>query len=333
MIGSLAAAVRWDWFKLQRRWMPWILLAILLLFSQLGVWTALLRYQADRQSGGRVPIVGATGGPSGSVACSDLLAGKTSALPAGTSPVVVEGLQAQCRQAQAELQGRLAEEYQSMTLPGSIPTSAGLGVTVGLILIAVLAASYVGTEYGWGTLRTALVRGIGRWQFVASKLLLLALLAAAALLVLCVATAISSTAAGSIAPAPATTLAAPSWGHAAVILVKGWVALTAFSVLAVFTTVLTRSSAAGMAIAIGYYLAESITVSILSGLVSWLDTVAHYLFGANLVAWANLEFFGAGASSVTPLHAFLVLLVYAVVLAALSFWIFERRDVTGSSSS
>ena len=40
---ELANLVRWEWFKLQRRWMPWILLAVLVLVTQLsilGAWFA-----------------------------------------------------------------------------------------------------------------------------------------------------------------------------------------------------------------------------------------------------------------------------------------------------
>ncbi len=332
MIVSLARLIGWDWFKLRQRWLPWILLSILLVFSQLGVWVSLLRYQSDRQSGGLIPIVSASGGRGRAVACSDVLAGNFSVLPPGTNPAVLQGLQAECRQAQAQLQPRLEEEYRSFTLPGSIPVAIGLGATVGLVLMAILAASHLGTEYGWGTLRTALVRGIGRAEFVTSKLALLALLAAGALLIVCAVTAISSAAAAGIAPAPALSTAGPSWGHAAATVAKAWVALTAFAVFAVFTTVLTRSSAGGMAIAIGYYLAESIALTILGGLLSWFDAVARYLFGANLAAWASLQFFGLGAPQVSPFHAFLVLLAYAAVLAGLSFWMFERRDVSGVSA-
>ena len=39
----------------------------------------------------------------------------------------------------------------------------------------ILAASIPGTEYGWGTLRTVLVRGVGRWQLLAAKTLVIAL--------------------------------------------------------------------------------------------------------------------------------------------------------------
>ena len=34
---------RWEWFKLQRRWLPWILLVLLIAISQLTVWPVLSR--------------------------------------------------------------------------------------------------------------------------------------------------------------------------------------------------------------------------------------------------------------------------------------------------
>ena len=43
VIAELANLVRWEWFKLRRRWMPWILLALLVLVTQLsilGTWFA-----------------------------------------------------------------------------------------------------------------------------------------------------------------------------------------------------------------------------------------------------------------------------------------------------
>ena len=33
MIVEVLSLVRWEWFKLRRRWMPWILLAILALVT------------------------------------------------------------------------------------------------------------------------------------------------------------------------------------------------------------------------------------------------------------------------------------------------------------
>ena len=48
---------------------------------------------------------------------------------------------------------------------------------LGIILIAILAASTVGTEYGWGTLRQTLARGTSRPRYLTSKLLSIAIVA------------------------------------------------------------------------------------------------------------------------------------------------------------
>ena len=41
----------WEWFKLRRRWMPWILLAILVLFPQIGAVGSYFIYRGDISDG------------------------------------------------------------------------------------------------------------------------------------------------------------------------------------------------------------------------------------------------------------------------------------------
>ena len=38
VIAEVLRLTRWEWFKLRRRWMPWVLLAIAAAFAQLGLW-------------------------------------------------------------------------------------------------------------------------------------------------------------------------------------------------------------------------------------------------------------------------------------------------------
>lgn len=332
MMETLVASVRWDWFKLSRRWIPWILLAILLVITQLIIWGNFATYQSIQSSGGIV-----TGGPASSrgrpvqVKCSDLLAGNTSTLPPNTSPQVVQGLTAECQQNQAQFQHQLAQEYDTFTLPGSIPAVLSVGLTIGLILLAILTASHFGTEYGWGTIRPTLVRGIQRWQYVAAKLILLALLAAGALLVVIAVAAISSTVAAGLASQPAGLISTATWGHAFAVFGKDLLALVAYLIFVAFFTVLTRSSAAGIAIGIAYRIAEQILVGILSAAFDWFSSVAHYLLGQNIDAWSGASFFGPSQSSVSSLHALLVLLAYAVVLGGATFYLFQERDIAGAA--
>jgi len=332
VIDSLATAIRWEWFKLARRWMPWILLAVLLLMSQLAVWGTIFAYRSLESSGGSVVVSGGPGRPPLGANCRDVLAGDTRKLPSGSSPQVIAGLQAQCRQEQSQLSRQLQSEYDGIALPGSIPGALNLAVTVDLILLGVLTASLFGAEYGWGTVRPNLVRGIGRWQYVTAKLALLALVAAGSLLVVVAATAVSSVAARFVAPPPDQFAATTTWATAASALLKAWTGVIPFIAFAGFVTLLTRSTAAGMAIAIGYRLGEGIIVTILGSVFTWFGTVSHYLLGPNIEAWAGLSFPGEGGQpAVGAVHAAVVLLAYTSVLLAASLYLFETRDVTSAS--
>ncbi|MEI6137290.1 MAG: ABC transporter permease subunit, partial [Chloroflexota bacterium] len=219
MIAMIARATRWEWFKLRRRWMPWILLVILLLFSQLGVWSSFVGYR-QLESGGEI-ISSATGqaGRPTTVRCADVLAEPPN-MP-GAEPAVGAGLRAQCSQLAVQRAQQLPMIYGRFTLPGSITQALGTASAIGGILIAVLAASTVGVEYSWGTMRTALVRGTGRWQYLAGKLAVLLLAALGALVVIAVVTAVSSTIASALTPAPAGFVV-PAWSAAFEAVGRAW---------------------------------------------------------------------------------------------------------------
>ncbi len=107
--------------------------------------------------------------------------------------------------------------------------------------------------------------------------------------------------------------------------------------LAAVFTVLSRSSAAGIALAIGYYFIEALVVAQLLAF-DWFQTVADYLLGRNVTAWmtglGNYEGLLANTGGELPgqLHAALVLLVYILVLSGLALWLFQRRDITATST-
>lgn len=62
------------------------------------------------------------------------------------------------------------EGLRVSVLPWSLPSLLDLTQYLGAIVLGVLAASAVGTEYGWGTVRQAISRGQPRAQFLAVKL-------------------------------------------------------------------------------------------------------------------------------------------------------------------
>ncbi len=271
---------RWEWYKLRRRWLPWIMLGLMLVVSQAFIWGS---YFFNRGEQSR-------------------------------------------------------DMYDNFTLPGSIPNALGLSHSIGIYLIVILTASVLGTEYRWRTLRSILTRGSGRWQYLASKALLLGLVAGGALLIVMAVTAVSSLIAGALAgDAPAGPSGSLEWVDVPVAFGRTWFAFLPYMALAGFFTVVTTSSAAGTAIALVYYYAESIVAAIFINLFEWFQTVADYMLGRNVTAWmtsgddamvVNIVLGGRFGEYPGALHSFLVLMVYIVALGGLAIWIFRRRDLT-----
>ena len=44
MIAQVLRLTRWEWFKLRKRWMPWILLAVAVAITQLSIWGTFFSY-------------------------------------------------------------------------------------------------------------------------------------------------------------------------------------------------------------------------------------------------------------------------------------------------
>ena len=343
MIANILSLAGWELFKLRGRWMLWILLAFAIVFAQLTVWGQYFSYQSLRESGGEITVPAAVQQqqrrPPRTVACNDLLSDDPTKRPTDIETQVTAALAAQCQQQSAALPARLAQSYQSFTLPGSIPVALGILQSLALILTAILASSAIGIDYGSGTLRSVLSKGTGRWPYLLAKILTLALLTGLGLVVTLGTVAVSSAVAGALAgAAPAATVAAPAaWSEAGIALWKAWTSIIPYLALTAFVTVLARSSAAGMAIGLGYYFLEQILIALLSGLFSWFHNVADFMLVRNISAWTAgsggaVTGFGAGGALPDPMQALLVLVVYTFLFSAAAFWIFERRDVHGATA-
>jgi ABC-type transport system involved in multi-copper enzyme maturation permease subunit len=342
MIGNIANLGRWEWFKLRKRWMLWILLVFAILFGQLAVWGGFFSYQNLKNTGGELTVPATLQQNQGrvprTVACNDLLSGDPAKQPADLDPQVLAGLTAQCRQQATTMPDRLARAYQGFTLPGSFSSALSVVQTLALILIAIITASAIGIDYGSGTLRSVLAKGTGRWPYLTAKLLTLAILTALGLVVTLATVAISSVIAGAYAgAAPVSSVAAKTWTDAGVALAKSWVSVLPYLALTTFVTVFARSSAAGMAIGLGYYFLEQILIALLSGLFSWFTNVADFLLVRNISAFTQgTAAAGGGFPTAAGLpdatHAIIVLAIYTLALGAGAFWLFERRDVQGATA-
>ncbi len=233
------------------------------------------------------------------------------------------------------------EARRVFTLPYSVGAVTEGMLPLFVIPILILAASVLGVEYGWGTLRTTLARGVGRWQLVSGKLIALMGVGIAWVIVIAVLAGIASLLAGVIPPGEEGSLVASdggAWLDAVKGVAKLAFVLAPYVALGVFLAVLTQSSAQGMALSLGYYVLELILAPVLGGITDWLDKILDIaLLGQNAGEWMTSGFtseaqlaLGTVVEQPDTLRAFFVILAYTVALVAATLWLFQRRDVAGA---
>ena len=338
-----------EWLKIRRRWIPWILLGLVVLISQGLLWVSYAAYHvSDDPFGALIPPY-EHNDSEGSivVTCNDVVEGRAEekfALISGK----LAGEERQRVDAEAVEWSKICSGYVTpeearkvFTLPYSVGDWAEEALLFFVIPILILAASVMGIEYGLGTLRTTLARGVGRWQLLSGKLVMLMGVVVAAVIGIGVLIGIASLLAGIIPPAEEGSLIANdggAWLDAVRGPAKLVFALALYVALGVFLTVLTQSTAQGISLSMGYYLIELILAPVLGGLADWLEKVLDIaLLGKNATEWMSTastteaqQALGTVVGQPDTLRAFFVILAYTVVFVAAALWIFQRRDVAGA---
>ena len=347
MIAHILRLTGWEWYKLQRRWMPLVLLAIMVLFNQVVFWGAYVGYRTEAFGPSFHTSIGDDEDKVDiSFNCADIRGGN---VPPEVAQLDEQGRQQALEQIETFRSGSCAGYEQNrtgmrmgLTLPYSLGFSLGFSYTLWIILIIILAASAMGGEYGWGTLRMALTKGTGRWQFFTGKILALALMAVAGLAIVAATVSISSLIAALTLPAPVEGAALADAGEeqleAAVtfgrLLGKVLYAFLPYMMLALFCAVLTSSAATAIAITLTYCIVELIAVPTLSRLFDWFQAIADYLPGPNVSTWLGPEFpLGGTDEQASILRAFLVLTAYLVIIGGATFALFQRQDIAGAKGA
>ena len=287
MTFQVANLIMWEWFKLRRRWMPWILLAIAIVQVQAVLWFGYAAYHDEA------------------------------------------------------LQGFTTDDLDELRTAFTIPVSTALHIqnfaSVAPIFVIILAASLTGSEYGWGTLRPNLTRGVGRARFLAAKLALVLAACAAGFIVVGFTVTCASVLASIIPPEEVGEISYPGrWADVVVTFIKAIFVVMPYATLATFLAVLTQSSGTSLAIGLGYYVFELITIPLLN-IASWGDLITNLLIGNQVnglmqAAFVTVEWESETIPTNEPeiLQAALMLVGYTVVFAAAAFWIFLRRDIAGA---
>ena len=194
----------------------------------------------------------------------------------------------------------------------------------------------VGSEYGWGTLKTLFTQGPGRLRIFGAKLVALAVTLVPFVLTVYAFGALSSYV---IALREGADVAWPSASLLLRGLGAGWLILAVWAALGTLLAVLSRGTSLAIGIGILYALVIEGLLSALASEVSLLDRLVEFFLRANGYSLAAALGVSAGDVSdrgpgsfsgpfVSGEQALLVFAVYLIVLVAGSAWLLRRRDVS-----
>ena len=218
----------------------------------------------------------------------------------------------------------LANLYPDNFLGFALSVSFPLGAAMAIVLGAIIA----GSDYGWGTLKTALTQGPGRLKFWLGRFVVfsvwMALMAGAIFAVAAACSIVVALFESQPIAWPALDLIARTFGSVCLILVAN-------GTIGLALGVAVRQSATALGIGLVYFLSiEGITLRF----VDSLDNGAYQWIGKLFIdqnASALLQHFIANmpiAPTIGVGQAVAVLCAYAVALTAVAGALIRMRDVT-----
>jgi ABC-2 type transport system permease protein len=235
-----------------------------------------------------------------------------------------------------QTQGLDPQQVLAGTLPGElVPTSLGGFPVFAGALALVLGALAAGSEYGWGTIQTALTQRPTRLAVYGGKLLALAALTLAIVLVTFTVNATTATAIAALESRP---LDFPSPVDLARGVGSGWLILGMWCGLGALLGFAFRSLALPVGLGVVWVLGvENLVSAVADSLLTALQPLRNLLPGVNAgsLVWSLAP--GGGASgdpppgvvdAVTGGRATVALAVYVAAFAVAGAFLVRRRDVT-----
>jgi ABC-type transport system involved in multi-copper enzyme maturation permease subunit len=232
--------------------------------------------------------------------------------------------------------GLTKADILASVIPSGIITTLSSGFPFyGGVIALMLGVLVLGSEFGWGTIKTAYTIGPGRLRLFAAKMIAVALILIPFVLIEFALGAIASTV---IALTEGAPIHWPSPMEFVQAIAVGWFLLVVWATFGVLLAVVTRGTALAIGIGIIYALIIENLVGAFATSLTWLQPVVDQFLrasGYSLVRAAGLSLGGdanngPGAFSgpfVSGVHAFAVLALYLVAFLTVSAVLLRRRDV------
>lgn len=234
---------------------------------------------------------------------------------------------------------------QVTSMPLRLPMSLTIAVQFALIggtaLLIIVIGTVVGGDYSIGTIRLLYTRGPTRTQFLLSRLGAIIFIAFSGMLLMVGLGVLIGQAFNPLSGFPQTgDFFSAGWlGHALLYLLIAILHWSMYGVIALFFGVLGRSTAAGVIGAFSWFIGEPILSSLLAliggisrgSLGDFLKAIPDYFIINNFSSLEQEQtayLSGASSSSLSAVHAVIVLAVYFGVFTGLTWWLNRQRDIT-----
>jgi ABC-2 type transport system permease protein len=264
--------IKAELFKLRKRWMPYVLLLVLLASILIPIIVTYINYQSSMDD------------------------------------------------------FQIVEWKEALVLPNAMQNVFNSVPGLGSILLAILAASTIGTEYGWGTLRQTLARGISRPKYLTSKLLSIGIVAFIGVLIAIAVGLIATTITSMVIEGE--VIWGSFVGYFFASLGRTLLVLVVYISMATFFSVLLRSSSLGIMVTIAWFIGESIIGGLLSMSSGWLADISQYLITFNTNELMALNSLDPRGDITSWWQSAGILLAYSTVFITASYYRFQRQDLT-----
>lgn len=222
--------------------------------------------------------------------------------------------------------------FLTNTLPQALVANVVGFASLGGPLVLILAASSMGSEYGWGTLKTILTQAPGRVQVFGGKFLALGLVLLCFVVLAFILAGIGSLV---VALIQGELIAWPTVGT----ILQGMGTLllifVAWAAFGSFLAVLFQNTALAVGLGLIYVLVIENLIGGFAGFATAIRSIYNLLLGPNAaaLALAAAETTQTGALGQPPgtigaVQALIATVVYCIVLTILAALLLRRRDVT-----
>jgi hypothetical protein len=202
---------------------------------------------------------------------------------------------------------------------------------LGGLFAVIYGAAIAGSEWGWGTLKSAVARGESRVKYMLISYVSVAVMIGVGLLITFAVGVLAAIFAAHLANVSTSGLGdSATLGGLPERLLKGWFAVVEEGALGFTIATLARSQLAGIGVGIAFYFGESFATIVLPDIVKYLPfSVANAALATTSTSTGGGGIFAANTDVLSPDQALLLVGVWLIGALVVAAVFSDRAEITG----